>query len=217
MSEPKGVAALKDIDVMPRTLAAKILKVSEEIGCVKKGKAPAGGVNFEYQGWEAVMPAVRNACLNNGLCLVPSFTLISAERAEKNGKLWTFVYVAMSLLIKDAETGESIVMEFIGESAGVDDKGVQKAITSATKYAYLKLFQIPTVDDAKDDPDGHAPPPADPYKVALSALNAPKEWLQAFAAKHGPVGKGLIIEAHQMGCKTTAQVDAYLETGEVPS
>lgn len=231
MSGAKGaVDALKEIEVMPRTLAAKILQVSKIIGKIEKAKSPTGGVNFAYQGWDAVMPAVRNACMDVGISLVPSFTLLSADREEKNGKLWTFIYVSMSLLIKDAETGEELTMTFVGESAGVDDKGVQKAITSATKYAYLKLFQIPTVDDAKDDPDGHAPPADAPkkpgadkslkpkYDAAIAVIEPTAAWLKDFIAQHGkdraPV---LVIEAHERGCKTQAAIDHYLATGEVPS
>jgi hypothetical protein len=129
----------------PMTLAQKVLAVSQAIGCVEKN-----GLNqhfkFRYQAWDDVLPAVRNACVEVGVQIRPSVVAMTNEGGH--------VMVTMQFTVVDASSGESDTFQWFGEAKGNDDKGVQKAITSCTKYALLKYFLIPIVDDT--DTDAHA-------------------------------------------------------------
>ena len=129
----------------PTTLAQKVLKVSQSIGHVEKN-----GLNqhfkFKYQAWDDVLPAVRNACVEVGVQIRPSVLQMTNEGGH--------VVVQMQFTIVDASTGVLDQFIWFGEAKGNDDKGVQKAITSCTKYALLKYFLIPIIDDT--DTDAHA-------------------------------------------------------------
>ena len=129
-------------------LAAKIMTAAQIIGKIEKN-----GVNqhfkFKYQAWDDVVPAVRDACATVGIALVPSMRLIASENGHS--------LVSVSVTVCDAESDETYVVESCGEAKGNDDKGLQKAYTSAYKYLLLKLFLIPVHGD--DDPDGTTPAP----------------------------------------------------------
>ena len=144
-------------------LAQKVLKVSQSIGCVEKNGLNAH-FKFKYQAWDDVLPAVRNACIEHGVQITP--TVLDAR--NDNGH----VIVHMMFLVKDVDSDQVDEFAWFGEAKGNDDKGIQKAITSCTKYALLKYFMIPIVDDS--DPDGDAPvtPAAKPKKAEPTKVDS---------------------------------------------
>ena len=144
-------------------LAQKVLKVSQAIGCVEKNGLNAH-FKFKYQAWDDVLPAVRNACCEVGVHITPSVHSIKHEGGH--------VIVEMGFNVTDSETNEKDGFRWFGEAKGNDDKGIQKAITSCTKYALLKYFMIPIVDDT--DPDGDAPatPAAKPKKAEPTKVDS---------------------------------------------
>ena len=141
----------------PLTLAAKVLAVSRSIGAVEKN-----GLNqhfkFKFQAWDDVLPAVRNACVEHGVQITPT-----VNRVTHDGQ---HVLVEMAFSVRDTESDQRDEFTWFGESKGNDDKGIQKAITSCTKYALLKYLMIPIVDDTDTDADGPAKPAA-PTKVTV--------------------------------------------------
>ena len=145
----------------PLTLAAKVLAVSRSIGAVEKN-----GLNqhfkFKFQAWDDVLPAVRNACVEHGVQITPT-----VNRVTHDGQ---HVLVEMAFSVRDTESDQRDEFVWFGESKGNDDKGIQKAITSCTKYALLKYLMIPIVDDTDTDADGPAKPAAKaaaPTKVTV--------------------------------------------------
>jgi hypothetical protein len=66
----------------------------------------------------------------------------------------------MAFTVRDTESDQHDEFTWFGESKGNDDKGIQKAITSCTKYALLKYLMIPIVDDTDTDAHGPAKPAA---------------------------------------------------------
>lgn len=137
----------------PLTLAAKVLAVSRSIGAVEKN-----GLNqhfkFKFQAWDDVLPAVRNACVEHGVQITPTVRNVTHDGQH--------VLVEMAFTVRDTESDQSDEFVWYGESKGNDDKGIQKAITSCTKYALLKYLMIPIVDDTDTDADGPAKPAAKP-------------------------------------------------------
>ena len=148
----------------PLTLAAKVLAVSRSIGAVEKN-----GLNqhfkFKYQAWDDVLLAVRNACVEHGVQITPNLLNYIKHDAQH-------VVVEMKFTVRDAESDQQDEFVWFGEAKGNDDKCIQKAITSCTKYALLKYFMIPIVDDT--DPDGDAPKKAkeEPTKVDLPSARS---------------------------------------------
>lgn len=150
----------------PLTLAAKVLAVSRSIGAVEKN-----GLNqhfkFKFQAWDDVLPAVRNACVEHGVQITPT-----VNRVTHDGQ---HVLVEMAFTVRDAESDQRDEFVWFGESKGNDDKGIQKAITSCTKYALLKYLMIPIIDDTDTDADGPAKPTAKapaPTKVTVEDARA---------------------------------------------
>lgn len=82
------------------------------------------------------------------------------------------VTVRVTYNIFDVESGESLSGVVYGQGADKGDKGVYKAITGAVKYLYMKMFNIPTGDDAeKESPelrprDNYAPRPTTQKRVS---------------------------------------------------
>jgi len=150
----------------PLSLAAKVLAVSRSIGAVEKNGLNAH-FKFKYQAWDDVLPAVRNACVEHGVQITPSVHSIKHEGGH--------VIVEMGFTINNSETNEKDGFRWFGEAKGNDDKGIQKAITSCTKYALLKYLMIPIVDDTDTDAHGPAKPaakPAAPTKVTVEDARA---------------------------------------------
>lgn len=159
------------------SVAKKIMAVSKEIGHIEKG-----GFNqhfkFKFQAWEDVLPAVRNACLNNGLAILPSVTDVQVQGDRS--------IVKMDVRFEDAETGDHLTLQWAGEAKDAQDKGVQKAITSGFKYLLLKAFLIPSEEEETDA----APPIPEPPKELtpedkVKAFHMTKDQGQALKDKTG--------------------------------
>jgi hypothetical protein len=150
----------------PQSLAAKVLAVSRSIGAVEKNGLNAH-FKFKYQAWDDVLPAVRNACIEHGVQITP--TVLDAR--NDNGH----VLVHMMFLVKDVDSDQVDEFAWFGESKSTsanDDKGIQKAITSCTKYALLKYLMIPIVDDTDTDAHGPAKAAAKPTEVTVEDARA---------------------------------------------
>jgi hypothetical protein len=156
----------------PQSLAAKVLAVSRSIGAVEKNGLNAH-FKFKYQAWDDVLPAVRNACCEHGVQITP--TVLDAR--HDNGH----VIVHMMFIVKDADSDQVDEFAWFGESKGSDDKGIQKAITSCTKYALLKYLMIPIVDDT--DTDAHGPAKAATAKPAAKPTEVTVEDARAVLRK----------------------------------
>jgi hypothetical protein len=188
-------------------LAQKVLKVSQSIGCVEKN-----GLNqhfkFKYQAWDDVLPAVRNACCEVGVQITP--TVLDAR--SDNGH----VLVHMCFTIKDSESEEVDSFFWFGESKSTsanDDKGIQKAITSCTKYALLKYFMIPIVDDTDTDAHGPVTPATKPKKSEstneMSVGDARKLMMNSVATTWKNMG-GTAAQFKELGSNlAVANIDVY--------
>jgi hypothetical protein len=186
------------------TLAQKVLAVSESIGCVEKN-----GLNqhfkFKYQAWDDVLPAVRNACVEIGVQIRPSVV----QMTNNNGH----TVVTMQFTVCDASTNESEQFQWYGEAKGNDDKGIQKAITSCTKYALLKYFMIPIVDDTDTDAHGPATPTTKPKKLEstkeMSVGDARKLMMNSVATTWKNMG-GSAAQFKELGSNlAVANIDVY--------
>lgn len=133
------------------TVYESILEVCASIGTIGKNGENTH-FKFKYQAWDDVLPAVRAACVQHKLTIMPNVTAV--ERDGKKVQVW----IQFHFFCGDS----TAVSTYIGESLDNDDKALQKAITSATKYFYLKTFMIPCSDDTDNDGDGAPKPKTKP-------------------------------------------------------
>lgn len=112
--------------------------------------------NYFYATESDISDLVRPLMAKHGVCLVfngPDPDRIEAIQGEKQTlyRLW----VKYQLVNTDNPSEREIVI-VPGEALDMQDKGYSKALTAAAKYAWLKIFDISTGDEAEDrDSDGH--------------------------------------------------------------
>lgn len=131
-------------------------KVAEIMGAVSHVPKAGHNAHFNYDfAQEAdVLLAVRGEMAKRSLALFPS--VIAHSVREVVGKSGGALYVTtlrVEFTLVDGDSGEERAFSIIGEGEDNHDKGSNKALTAAEKYACLKLFMIPT----GADPDGDAP------------------------------------------------------------
>ncbi len=144
--------------------------VMADIGPVGKDqKAEFGNTRYKYRGIDDLINAANPALTKNGVIVAPRvLDLLREDRKSVKGADMVFTVVTMEYTFY-AEDGSSIVVSVIGEGADNGDKGANKAMTSAYKYALGQALAIATdmVDSETDDPQvGSKPAPLAPKPAA---------------------------------------------------
>ncbi len=201
---------------------AKINAISAEIGTIEKDGEAQG---FKYQKWDVVHEKLGKALVKHKTTIVVNAGMPTYTKFEIKSRTLFLCIVPLKITVTDSESGDFIMFDFVGQSDNPSDKVLQSAISSGTKYAYLKLFQIPTFGEKDPDADHEQEPAApefDPKAVADWFLS--KEvggdkatWgavKQLAGDKSTP--NALINEAKVAGCKTRDQVMSYLVEGVSP-
>lgn len=129
----------------PLNIYQKIAKARELVGVVKKdGKVSFKSANYNYQKAEDIELAVRNACEQIGLIIVPEQFNIVADSGN-------IITTTQKFKIIDIDSGAFITAEMGGMGQDSGDKRIYKAETGCFKYFMKQLFQIPADNDT--DPD----------------------------------------------------------------
>ena len=153
-----------DIQIAPKseqpnraTLYAKKAAVMGELSQIAKGgKVESQKVNYSYATAEAVAEAVRPAMAVHGLSLT-----LDIVNVDKQETLWR---VDLLFTLGCGETGATETSRYVGFAYDNQDKGFNKAVTSAEKYFLMKTFILSSGDDADADAQG-APKPAPEKKT----------------------------------------------------
>jgi hypothetical protein len=144
-----------------RPVFQALLRAMQKTGYVQKGGYNQA-MSYSFVQEAGAIDAVRPHLLEEGLAIVPSATI---NRIDE----WGNVFVDVDYNVIHVETGDSFKFSMPGcgndwktKSSMAGDKGLPKAITSANKYALLKLFQMATGDDPEvpneiDEPEGRYP------------------------------------------------------------
>jgi hypothetical protein len=106
---------------------------------------------YNYLSEEAVTSALQRAFIEVGLVMFPikvesEVLYLETEQYEKHSKV-PITKVVTTFKIVDAETGEFETIQAIGYGSDTQDKGSNKAMTGAYKYAQRQTFAISTGDD----------------------------------------------------------------------
>lgn len=137
--------------VASKNVAKKILEMIKNTGEIPKTGFNQK-FNYKFTKETDVADALRAACLKVGLVVIPSIFGVTKDTFKTGSGGDNFrVSLMLKLTLIDPDSGESIEMDFPGESLDTQDKAVPKAITSAYKYALLKLAMNGGGDG--DDPE----------------------------------------------------------------
>ncbi len=126
----------------------RINEVRKAIGYVQKDKAVStGGGSYKAVTHDAVTGMVRAALIEHGVVIVPSVvsSVFNAKEPEAKQRLYEATF-QIEFVNMDEPT-DRIVTHQTAHALDNGDKAPGKAMSYATKYAILKLFNIETGED----------------------------------------------------------------------
>jgi hypothetical protein len=123
----------------------KILNVMRKVkGIEKKGEVSFKSTKYAYQREEDITAAIREACIEEGLVIIPIACHVVNTTA-------TNVEITMGYKIVDADTGEYEIIGIGGEGQDNGDKKMYKALTGAYKYMQKQVFHLTSQENDPDD------------------------------------------------------------------
>ena len=132
---------------------------------------------YKFRGIDDVYNALAPLLSKHGLVVLPRvLERVSDERVSQKGGAMFYVTVKAEFDFVAAEDGSKHTVCAYGEAMDRGDKGTNKAMTAAYKYAMFEAFCIPTegADDA--DRESHAVLPATVTEEQAATLT---EWLES--------------------------------------
>ena len=143
-------AATAEHASMHRTLVQKLSEIQLVVERIpKRGRNQHFAYDFATE--SDITAAIRKELASRHLMLVPDIKAVTYRDANTRSGIQTIARVDICFTIYDGESGESLSFNGCGEGQDSGDKCVPKGITSAVKFALLKLFLIPTGDDPEID------------------------------------------------------------------
>lgn len=145
--EPPG----EIVEVVPKTLAQKLVEVALSIDSIaKEGFNKAQ--NYKFASAETLIGDVRRPLLERGvLVLAGEATTDERPRTTRGGGETSITTVHLAFTFMDAETGETIELPWLGRGEDPMDKGVGKALTNALKTFLRQQLLLPWGDDPEAD------------------------------------------------------------------
>ena len=157
----------------------KLTAINKEVRAVTKSRTNQQQ-GFKFRGIDDVMNELHELFAANEVIILQTLINHNVEtRTTKSGSVQTLTRATFRYTFVTTD-GSSVSIEVMGEAQDMGDKGMNKAMSIALKYALLQLFLIPT-EDAKD-PDAVTPEETDlmatakaeiakaPTKAALNAI-----------------------------------------------
>lgn len=148
------MAEAKEVVVFPKIYEA-IANVMGEIGAIGKNKKNTQGTGYMYRGVDDVMNALNPAMVKHKVFVVPEILeQIREERTSKAGGVLTYSICKIKYTFYTID-GSSVSAIVIGEAMDSGDKGTNKSMAIAFKYACFQIFCIPTEEMKDPDADTH--------------------------------------------------------------
>lgn len=153
---------------------AKIPKIMSLVGVVGKNR------KNEQQGYKFRWIDDMYNALNEHLsaewvfCTSEVLETTREERQTKSGGMLMYSIVKMKFTFF-AEDGSNVSTTTIGEAMDTGDKSMNKAMSTAYKYAFMQIFCIPTEDDKDTENHTH-----EPVANNSKANNMPKDYKPPF-------------------------------------
>ena len=124
----------------------------------KKGKtATYGAPDYAFRSIDQVYNALSPALVKHKLIILPRMIDRKVtERISSNGKTLFYVVVTGEFDFIAIEDGSMVTIRTYGEAMDSGDKGTNKAMSVAYKYAAFQAFCIPTEETIQDaDKENH--------------------------------------------------------------
>lgn len=112
--------------------------------------------NYKFRGIDDVYNALAPLLSKHGLVILPRvLERTSEERLSKKGDALFYITVKAEFDFVAAEDGSKHTVCAYGEAMDRGDKGTNKAMTAAYKYAMFEAFCIPTEGESDADAESH--------------------------------------------------------------
>jgi hypothetical protein len=111
---------------------------------------------YKFRGIDAVYNALSPLLAEHGLCILPRMLERDCqERQSRKGEPLFYVTVTAEFDFVSTEDGSTHTVRTYGEAMDRGDKGTNKAMSAAYKYAAFMAFAIPTEGDNDADASSH--------------------------------------------------------------
>lgn len=127
----------------------RVNAVRKAIGYVQKDKSVSAGSAGSYKAvtHDAVTGMVRAALIEHGIIIVPTLVDCTFHAKEPDAKQRLYEGTYLVAFINMDAPEERIDLQVSAHALDNGDKAPGKALSYATKYAILKLFNIETGED----------------------------------------------------------------------
>ena len=107
---------------------------------------------YDYTTAAGLFAKVNAELVKQGLFTQSEVTLLeSRDVTTSKGNSEKYAVVQAKITVTDSESGDSVILSAPGSGQDVGDKAVMKAVTAATKYAYITGLCIAMGDDPEND------------------------------------------------------------------
>lgn len=145
---------------------AAIMEETKAIAKTEKNN----GQNFMFRGIDNVMNGLHDLFAKNRVIIlneVLDYTVTEkvTEKTYNGQKTVSILYYTRAKIKFHflAVDGSEVTTTNVGEAMDSGDKGMNKAMSAALKYALLQMFLIPTAEEK--DPDSQTPPETRPHTI----------------------------------------------------
>lgn len=133
---------------MSNNVFQRINKVREEINYIQKDKAVSTGAgSYKAVTHDAVTGMIRASLIKHGIVIVPNVVTCVFHPKEPDAKQRLYEATYQVDFINMDDPADRISMQASAHALDNGDKAPGKALSYATKYAILKVFNIETGED----------------------------------------------------------------------
>lgn len=134
-------------------VAQKIHQVMKEAGYIQKDGQLTGGGNYKFLSEEKVTSVLHDAFEKAGLVIAPIGMEILEDREDttRNGGILHNTRIRATYRLMDAEDGDSLDVQALGEGSDSGDKTLNKCMTAAYKYVLRQTVMISTGNDPDNE------------------------------------------------------------------
>lgn len=163
--------------------------IAKEVATVGIGKERRNqSQNYNFRGIDDVQNLMAPLLAKHHLLMLPEITKRECiERTSKSGGAMFYTVVDVTFCFISSEDGSKHCIKTVGEAMDSADKGTNKAMSAAYKYAAIQAFCIPT--EGTPDADGESP------EVISRQSPNQKEWgTQPEAKEEVKINKAEVIK-----------------------
>lgn len=184
----------------PPTIHELMPRVMADIGAIGKGQTNDFH-GYQFRGIDDVYNAVNPAMAKHGVFLIPRVLRREVGSiTTSRGKTQRLVEVEVAYTFY-GPAGDHVEVIGWGEGMDAEDKGTNKAMSAALKYALFQTFLIPTEEQLAADADRGNDPDQGPTQPLAAVVALLRTHLT-------PDEQRVCIEAYQPGATAPDELDA---------